>query len=51
MESYFREIESRLKQQPGLTADRLANMMKVNSVLMKEQLKVSGFIVLKLIGS
>lgn len=35
-ESYYKEVEKILKEQPGLTADRLATLMRVNVVLMKE---------------
>lgn len=40
-DSYFSKLAQIISETPGLTADRLANNMKVNVVLMKEHLKVS----------
>ncbi|CDW73585.1 vacuolar protein-sorting-associated protein 36 [Stylonychia lemnae] len=38
-ESYFQKLVKLAQEQPGLTADRMASILRVNVILMKEQLR------------
>jgi ESCRT-II complex subunit VPS36 len=40
-ESYFDKLAKTAKDQPGLTTDKMANLLKVNVVLMKELIKLA----------
>jgi hypothetical protein len=36
--AYFQKLADILTEQPGLTADKLATHLKINAVVMKEQI-------------
>lgn len=38
--AYFQKLAAVLNKNPGLTSDKLAKVLNVNVVLMKEQIKV-----------